>query len=40
LGTHSAEELRAAGVSWVVGSLAGVTARMDGGGLRIELQVV
>ncbi len=40
LGTHSAEELRAAGVNWVVGSLAGVRAQWVDGGLRVELLAV
>ncbi len=40
LGTHSAEELRAAGVSWVVGSLAGVRAEVVEGGLRLSVEVV
>jgi sugar-phosphatase len=40
LGTHSAEELRAAGVSWVVGSLAGVKAEVVEGGLRLSVEVV
>jgi sugar-phosphatase len=40
LGTHSAKELRAAGVSWVVESLAEVSVEMVGGELRLALTVV
>jgi sugar-phosphatase len=40
LGTHSAEELRAAGVSWVARSLADVRAEWVNGSLRVELQAV
>jgi sugar-phosphatase len=40
LGTHTAEELRAAGVSWVVGSLDGVRAEVVEGGLRLRVEVV
>jgi sugar-phosphatase len=39
LGTHSAEELRAAGVSWVADSLADVRARLVDGGLRLMVEV-
>jgi sugar-phosphatase len=37
LGTHSAAELRAAGVSWVVGSLEDVRVGLVDGALRVEL---
>jgi sugar-phosphatase len=40
LGTHSAAELRAAGVSWVVGSLEDVRVGMMDGALRVELVAV
>jgi len=40
LGTHSAEDLRAAGVSWVVRSLDGVRAEVVEGGLRLRVEVV
>jgi sugar-phosphatase len=40
LGTHSAEELRAAGVSWVVGSLADVRVSTVGGALRVDLVAI
>jgi sugar-phosphatase len=40
LGTHSAEELRAAGVSWVVASLSDVTAVVVDGELRLGLALV
>jgi sugar-phosphatase len=38
LGTHTAEELRAAGVSWVVESLADVRAERSESGLRLQLK--
>jgi len=40
LGTHSAEELYAAGASWVVRSLAGVKATVEGDGLALEFEQV
>jgi sugar-phosphatase len=40
LGTHSAEELRAAGASWVVGSLEGVKAEVVEGGLRVVVEAM
>ncbi len=40
LGTHTAEELRAAGVSWVVASLEDVRVSVVDGALRVELRVV
>jgi len=40
LGTHSAEELRAAGASWVVGSLVGVTAVVVEGGVELSFTEV
>jgi len=40
LGTHTAEELREAGVDWVVGSLEGVTAVGFGGGLRVSFEAL
>jgi len=40
LGTHSAKELRAAGVSWVVRSLADVRVQPADGVLRVELKLV
>ncbi len=40
LGTTPAEELRAAGAKWLVESLAGVTAEVIGGGLRLRVKAV
>ncbi len=40
LGTHSAEELYAAGAEWVVRSLAGVKATADADGLKLEFSAV
>jgi sugar-phosphatase len=40
LGTHSAEELRAAGLSWVVASLEDVKVSVAEGLLRVELTTV
>jgi sugar-phosphatase len=40
LGTHTAEELRGAGVSWVVASLKDVRVSAVDGTLRVELQAV
>jgi sugar-phosphatase len=40
LGTHSAEDLYAAGASWVVQTLAGVKAITDSGGLTLEFEQV
>jgi sugar-phosphatase len=40
MGTHTEAELRDAGVSWVVKTLAGVRAEAVNRGLRLELQVV
>jgi sugar-phosphatase len=40
LGTHSAEELRKAGVSWVVASLKDVKVSLAEGLLRVELTTV
>ena len=40
LGTHSAEELRAAGVEWVVESLERVKAEAAAGGLRLTLDTL
>jgi sugar-phosphatase len=38
LGTHSAEELRVAGAEWVVSSLEAVSAKADGGRVRVEFE--
>ena len=40
LGTTPAEELRAVGASWLVPSLAGVTAGVVGDGLRLSIEAV
>jgi sugar-phosphatase len=40
LGTTPAEELRAMGAKWLVNSLAGVTAELVGGGLRLKVEAV
>jgi sugar-phosphatase len=40
LGTHSAEELYAAGADWVTASLEGVRAEVAGGLLELELHAV
>ena len=40
LGTHSAEELRKAGATWVVESLAGVTAVVVEGGVELSFTQV
>ena len=40
LGTHKAEDLYAAGATWVVASLAGVTVTSGAGGMRMELEAV
>jgi sugar-phosphatase len=40
LGTHSAEELRAAGAMWIVASLEKVRARVVEAGLLVEFDAV
>jgi sugar-phosphatase len=40
LGTHKEEELRAAGVSWVVQSLEDVTAQAGTQGLTLRLKAI
>jgi len=40
LGTHTAEELRAAGAEWVVASLVGVRAKVVGDGLELRFEAV
>ncbi len=40
LGTHSAEELRAAGASWVVRTLEAVRAESGPGGLRVRFEAL
>ncbi len=40
LGTHKAEELYAAGASWVVASLTGVTVTSETDGLRLEFETI
>jgi len=40
LGTHSAEDLYAAGAEWVVASLAGVKATADTDGLKLEFDKI
>jgi sugar-phosphatase len=40
LGTHSAEELREAGVRWVVESLAKVRAEVRGGRIALEIEAI
>ena len=40
LGTHTAEQLRAAGAEWVLESLAGVTATVVEGGVELEFVAV
>ena len=39
-GTHTAEQLRAAGATWVVESLEGVSAQVAGDGLALRLDLV
>jgi sugar-phosphatase len=40
LGTHSAEELRAAGASWVVRTLEDVRAEVEGSGLVVRMETI
>ena len=40
LGTHSAEELREAGVDWIVESLEGLEVTQSGGGLRLRFEAI
>jgi sugar-phosphatase len=40
VGTHSAEQLKAAGADWVVASLLGVTAALMGDGLELRFEPV
>ena len=40
LGTHAAEELRAAGAEWVVASLEGVAAKAESGKVMVEFDAI